>query len=270
MYVGTAVILLLFANGYRLRFSPFLIAQTGNLLATFTPKNSGVFLDDQFMINNSPARIRGIFPGTHTVRINRDGYLPFERTMRIDPLATAFLNEIFLVRAEPPRAISISTTDTWSAPAAAVVPDKINKLSISINKKTNEVELWSNDNVREPTLHTPGTNYRIRTYDNSETLLVWSQFELTEINPETLSVNLVTRLSSPILNVMSVPETTLVVVQLAEEIRAYQLGIDSPTPITLATAKNILHSAVSTDGTTLAYVTLEKNLYTRWERGLVE
>jgi serine/threonine-protein kinase len=60
---------------------PTVAPQPGTLLVNTRPWGQ-LYVDGQ-LIGNTPLRDVRVSPGTHTVRVVRDGYVPFERTIRI-------------------------------------------------------------------------------------------------------------------------------------------------------------------------------------------
>ncbi len=111
-YFVTATAILLFANGYRLRFAPLRFAQTGNILATFTPTNANVYVDEVLITNSSPARIRALFPGSHHIEISKDGFISYKRDIHIEPRTTAFVNDIYLPTSGPAKLLGTAATST--------------------------------------------------------------------------------------------------------------------------------------------------------------
>lgn len=97
LYFITAAILLLFGNGYRLQRSPLRIAQTGNLLVTFVPKQADVFLDNERVDTSAPVRIRAVFPGVHVVSIIAQGFFPYPHHVDVAAMRTTFINDVYLI-----------------------------------------------------------------------------------------------------------------------------------------------------------------------------
>lgn len=292
LYIFAASWLLLFANGYRIQLKPFVLSKTGNILATFTPTRAGVFLDGKFVTNSSPARIRSIFPGTHQITISADGYLPYERAIRIDPQQTEFVSDIFLIKnvTATPYTLDHPTTEPSSPEAilsqltgntVALQSDPHLGTRIMINGKpatrdvgvgiwkivggdtnmlalarldTDQIQFRSWDELDVPVATLPGHTLVSHVFNGAHSLIAVSTFEIWNFNTDSQTAELVYRFSSPILNVITVPSTTLVITALPDQIVAFHLGDHHYIPTVIARG-SIINQTVNEAGDSLIYST---------------
>jgi eukaryotic-like serine/threonine-protein kinase len=69
-------------------------ADAGHLFVNATPWGQ-LFVDGQ-LVGNTPKASLGVTPGRHTIRVVREGFAPFERTIQVAPGQTVRLTDIVL------------------------------------------------------------------------------------------------------------------------------------------------------------------------------
>lgn len=84
--------------GYRYNFIKGRLERTGVMFVSTKPSNARVFLNDKEEKSLTPTRVRHLLPGKYDVRIEKDGYRPWTRTVEIRSRETSFLNNITLFR----------------------------------------------------------------------------------------------------------------------------------------------------------------------------
>ena len=58
-------------------------AETGLIKVTSTPSGASVYLDEDFMDKVTPCTLTGVATGRHTVRVEKDGYIPKEKDVMV-------------------------------------------------------------------------------------------------------------------------------------------------------------------------------------------
>ncbi|MFA6250069.1 MAG: PEGA domain-containing protein [Candidatus Shapirobacteria bacterium] len=85
-----------FASGYQLNFQKGpVIKATGLLSATSKPKSASVYINDQLVTATDDTI--NLPPGSYTIKIVKDGYLPWQKTVQIKP-EVVYLTDAFLYR----------------------------------------------------------------------------------------------------------------------------------------------------------------------------
>ncbi len=268
---------------------PMRISRTGNMLITFIPKNASVFLDTTLVETSSPARIRAIFPGSHTIALQRDGFLPYTRTVQIDPQQTTFLNDIFLIqnttsteittfsgtKKSVPETLGVlngHTVFVTSSPKLGTVVsidtavathdlgvgswrimggDKNFLVLARTDKQEMQFRAWNTLNDVAFSVH--GTTLVSNIFSGDTLFAVYSQNELWLVDSEKKSARIILRVSKPISQVLLVPETTLAIIMFQDEINMYELNDDRGIPFTLVHNQDILNMALSADEHALEY-----------------
>jgi hypothetical protein len=291
LYFIIATWLLLFANGFRVQLSPFTISRTGNILATFKPTSAEIEIDNNETRFSSPARIRSLFPGTHRATISADGYLPYTRSIRIEPKKTSFISNIFLLKDASPEPLSGTITEPRELSAEDLLAQTIGKnvelvttaasgtrIIIGDNAvvsrdlgagawkivggdaqvvavariESDEIQFRSWDQIDTIITTLPGHKVVATEFDGTESLLAISDFEVWNFNTTSRAAELVYRFSTPIISVLPVPETTLITIALPDEITAFHLGDHHYIPTTLI-RESIVSQKISEDGRYLHY-----------------
>ncbi len=112
------VLISLYASGYKFNLSwPLkfnrLLQKTGMLNVATVPKNAYIFLNGKEQTGavfslfkkdflTTPNKIKNILPGEYTLRLEREGYWPYEKKIRIDSGQTTFAEDINLFRSDSP------------------------------------------------------------------------------------------------------------------------------------------------------------------------
>lgn len=75
------VAVIIYARGYRLDFEGKSLKSTGLLVATSTPDGASVYVDGK--LKTATNNTLSLVPGWYKVRISKEGYIPWEKRMRV-------------------------------------------------------------------------------------------------------------------------------------------------------------------------------------------
>ncbi len=109
LFIVLTISISFYAAGYRfvwhwpLNFSQVL-QRTGMLIVESTPSNALVEISNfkTEKILTTPAKISNLLPGEYIVKLEKDGYWPIEKKLRIFPNQTSHLTNIFLFKKSLP------------------------------------------------------------------------------------------------------------------------------------------------------------------------
>ncbi len=131
-----------------------------------------------------------------------------------------------------------------------------------------QFRLWSSpDSIA---FSVPGTHLLDHSWNNINAIsvhLVFTPFELWEVNPNSGAATLLSRLSKPIITVLPVPQTAVALAVLPDEIIAYQLADTLNVPISIAHAPEgaeIVSASLNTAGGVITYTTKKGAEYSTW------
>ncbi len=80
--------------------------KTGIVVVKSNPKTAEVFLDGKKVDSRTPTRITHVFPGDHTIRVEKEGYHSWEKRLKVEPHQTTFATEIVLFKQESPKTLA--------------------------------------------------------------------------------------------------------------------------------------------------------------------
>jgi len=112
-------LLIIYAAGYKLDKNNWRLEKTGILAIESEPKNATIYIDDKiqttilkelFFSQKSqtvtPAKIKNLLPEEYDVRLEIDGYWPWQKKITIEPGQTTYLENIYLFKKNLPILIS--------------------------------------------------------------------------------------------------------------------------------------------------------------------
>ena len=102
----SGAVILFFASGYRYLWSQRLVYRPGLLVAEVSPRPDAVFLNaEKKDVRGDVLRIRGVTPGLHVVRFEREGYFPLEERVAVESGTVTNLGNLRLFRKDVSRTL---------------------------------------------------------------------------------------------------------------------------------------------------------------------
>lgn len=118
LFIGLTILISLYASGYKINFSlPLkfnkLLIKTGMLVMDTTPNGAVIYLNDELQKTsgltlggrdsiNTPAKIKNMLPGAYNVRLEKKGYWPIKKRVKIESGQTTFIEDITLFKINEP------------------------------------------------------------------------------------------------------------------------------------------------------------------------
>ena len=205
-FVTITPLVSLYAAGYKFSFSGKILQKTGMLIIDSAPVGASIIIDSepqQKFINKvrskilsetkeinilkTPAKIKGLIPGNYKVRLEKDGYWPWEKELKITSGNSTFAEDIVIFKNNLPQPLDIGT---------------ISKTKQSPNKKyiayltKNKYHIFNSDNEEIFYYKKNDTNLALETsnitwLDNNHIIFDTILFSLTSWNkPKDLSNSL--------------------------------------------------------------------------------
>lgn len=109
--IPTAVIIVSYAAGYRIIPTKSLIVQTSALSISSIPRKAYVFINDNLQKERTPFFQDTLAPGSATIRIVKEGYHPWQKTMMFTPGRSVIFSNVLLFRQEAPVALDAARTE---------------------------------------------------------------------------------------------------------------------------------------------------------------
>src|SRR5688572_3398648 len=84
--------IILSTAGYRYNFATRRIERTGVMIVETRPTGAMVTLNGERQVDDTPARLPSLSPGTYDLRVEKIGYHIWEKNVAIESRSTAFVN----------------------------------------------------------------------------------------------------------------------------------------------------------------------------------
>lgn len=101
LFLIIAPALIFYTSGYRYNLKKAAIEKYGTLITDSTPVGAAISLDGQATGNTTPSVFQEMTPGRHRIRLEKDRYFPWEKTLEVRPERVTFANTVHLWRMEP-------------------------------------------------------------------------------------------------------------------------------------------------------------------------
>jgi len=161
-FVVMASLIIPYAFGYKLDSAGFKLQKTGMFVIDTEPKNASIYLNgklqkntwsffssDDKQIIKTPAKLSHVSPGTYRVRLEIDGYWPWEKELKINPSETTYLEDVKFFKHNLPELMFSSNLDVIGIKKSS--PDR-NYLAYATNQglklynfKTQENKILNTD-----------------------------------------------------------------------------------------------------------------------------
>jgi hypothetical protein len=103
LFAVTVPLVLLWTAGYRWNWQRHRVQKTGLLQIETAPRGASVSIDGTVQKRTTPATYSRLLPKDYDVRVSRDGYLPWEKTLEVTSSRTTFVSALVLYRDVLPR-----------------------------------------------------------------------------------------------------------------------------------------------------------------------
>lgn len=82
--------------------------KTGTFAVTTQPENADIFLNDELLQMKTPAVINNLLPGTRTLRLEKDGFYPWEKIIHIEPTKATVIQDVYLFKKTKPTKLGLA------------------------------------------------------------------------------------------------------------------------------------------------------------------
>lgn len=93
LFLLTAPIVVLYTAGYRFSLTRAELVKTGMISVASVPKGATVLIDGADAGDTTPSLIDTVIPGEHVIRIEKDGYYPWQKTLSVEESKTSFIQK---------------------------------------------------------------------------------------------------------------------------------------------------------------------------------
>ena len=117
-FLITAPILMLMTAGYDYNFKKSVIQKTGSFSIKPIPTDTTIRFDGEIQNGFRPdntLRVTDLLSGSYTVRLEKNGYYPWEKELRVDESVNVFVDEVVLFRQATPQPLVSTEILDWRA-----------------------------------------------------------------------------------------------------------------------------------------------------------
>ncbi len=136
-----APILVFYTAGYRWNPKKGVVEKNGTVILDSNPNGADIFLNGQRVDQTTPATLQNVAPGTYTMRLEKTGYYPWEKTLPVTQERVTFANEVYLWPIFEPELL-------FEVEAQKVFTNPNNDFLIGLKNNSNKFSLLRYENER--------------------------------------------------------------------------------------------------------------------------
>ena len=106
LFILIAPLLVFYTAGYRYDFKKGEIIQTGVLSVDSKPSNATIILDEKSLKKETPAVLKNLIPQEYLIKLEKDGYHPWQKRLTVLPNQATLTNEVTLLKKSSPSVIN--------------------------------------------------------------------------------------------------------------------------------------------------------------------
>lgn len=114
IFIIAAPIVLLYTAGYRYNFQKHKTEQVGVLFINTLPKETQIYINDNLADNNRPLRLANLRPNYYQVKVAKDGYYSWQKTLEVKSQASTLAFDIVLFKNQSSTIIREKNATTFS------------------------------------------------------------------------------------------------------------------------------------------------------------
>ena len=128
-------VVILYTAGYRYNFQKNKIQKTGILILKSNPAGASIYLNGELRTEKTQARIANLLPDDYNIKIEKENFYPWQKTLPIQSRLTTFAENITLFEKNLPVEVVESNSELFN-----LSPDKIK--IVYLDKKETGDEVW--------------------------------------------------------------------------------------------------------------------------------
>ncbi len=135
-FLVSAPMAILYTAGYRYNIQTGEVQQTGLVFLSTLPKGADVLLDGEPTETRTPILLKTVIPGTHSIRLQKQGYLPWEKVLPVESRVTTFAQDV-------PLFLDTEATITLAATVQSSAQDAVGEHAAYVVDQGTWWEIWS-------------------------------------------------------------------------------------------------------------------------------
>lgn len=151
-FVISAPLIILYTAGYKYNINKNIVEKTGSLVLDSVPPKARILLNERDAHKLTPATFSHLLPDDYRIRLEKEGYYPWEKTLPVTSKRTTFATDVVFFREASPE-MSFNKKIKFVVPA----PDGASAAFVSIEKtQAEELSVWNLENEHSARFSAPG------------------------------------------------------------------------------------------------------------------
>lgn len=131
-------LIILYTAGYRYNFQKHKLQKTGILILKSNPEGARIYLNGERQRIDTPARLADLIPEDYSIKIEKDGFYPWQKTLPVKSRLTTFAENITLFKKNLPTELLVGDVS-----GMRLSPDKGKIAYLILNEKSKELWLFN-------------------------------------------------------------------------------------------------------------------------------
>lgn len=141
-FVISAPLIILYTAGYKYNFNKNIVEKTGSLVLDSVPPKARILLNERDAHKLTPTTFSHLLPDDYRIRLEKEGYYPWEKTLPVTSKLTTFATDVVFFREASPE-IPFNKKVKFVVPA----PLGASAAFVSIEKnQAEELSVWNLEN----------------------------------------------------------------------------------------------------------------------------
>jgi PEGA domain len=147
VFLILAPIVVLYTAGYRYNTKKMRVEKVGIIFVRSRPSGANIYLNGKKRTETTPARLRDLLPGDYDVKISKNGYSDWEKTLPVGSELTTFAESIALFKNSVPEEINSAPAKALNAAELSILNREDQQSFAAKNEtaRTDGFEIWVDD-----------------------------------------------------------------------------------------------------------------------------
>lgn len=170
IFFASAPALVFYTAGYRWNPKKDKVERNGTLIIDSKPTGARILLNGNDSGETTPVTLQNTAPGRYLIRLEKDGYHPWEKRLDVQPEYVTFANDLWLWKISEPMLV-----DSGSSTRMEASPNENLLALVDIAGKSTSVRVWDPLNAQSQSFSIPKTfhpEFRLTWSDDSRSLML--------------------------------------------------------------------------------------------------
>ncbi len=193
IFLVISPLLISYALGYKYNFVKGRIEKTGVLFIKSYPKNSQIYLNEELQKRTTPTQLNRLLANNYEIKIVKEGYIPWTKTLPIYPQSTTFIEDVSLFKNN----LEFTALAHGQYENLSISPDKTKLILMAEDKLASSLDLYNLLNNKKQTFYQSNNKLAIDSWCNTNNkVIIKEKSDHLIINTQSLNVSYLYSLTS--------------------------------------------------------------------------